>query len=95
MCSYCIIPFARGRQRSLPHKKVISRIKELVNNGYKEIILTGVNTAGYFENKNYGFYELIKDINELPGNFRIRISSLEPFQISYQLINIITSNKER
>ncbi|MDR1234500.1 MAG: tRNA (N(6)-L-threonylcarbamoyladenosine(37)-C(2))-methylthiotransferase MtaB [Mycoplasmataceae bacterium] len=95
MCSYCVIPFARGRQRSLSHKKIIETIKKLVSNGYKEIVLTGVNTAGYFENKNYQFYDLLCDINLLSGSFRVRISSLEPFQINHKIIDLITTNKER
>jgi threonylcarbamoyladenosine tRNA methylthiotransferase MtaB len=47
MCSYCLIPFARGRQKSLNHIKVIDSIKTLIKNKYKEIVLTGVNVAGY------------------------------------------------
>ncbi|MDR0674865.1 MAG: tRNA (N(6)-L-threonylcarbamoyladenosine(37)-C(2))-methylthiotransferase MtaB [Mycoplasmataceae bacterium] len=95
MCSYCIIPFVRGRQRSLPHNKIIQIIQTLVKNEYKEIVLTGVNTAGYRENLNYGFIELLKDINGLSGNFRVRISSLEPFQLNKDIVDLITSNDKR
>jgi threonylcarbamoyladenosine tRNA methylthiotransferase MtaB len=85
----------RGRQRSLNHEIIIQTIKELVSDNYKEIILTGVNTAGYRQNEQYGFYELLKDIDHIPGNFRIRISSVEPFQISKEIIDLITNNKKR
>jgi threonylcarbamoyladenosine tRNA methylthiotransferase MtaB len=95
MCSYCVIPFVRGRQCSLSHKTIITTILRLVENDYKEIILTGVNTAGYKENNSYGFYELLKDINKLHGNFRVRISSLEPFQITNSVIELITKNPGR
>jgi threonylcarbamoyladenosine tRNA methylthiotransferase MtaB len=95
MCSYCVIPFVRGRQRSLPHKQVLAKLKELVKNNYKEIILTGVNTAGYRENKDYGFLQLLQDIDKLNGDFRVRISSLEPFQINQKIINVITDNPKR
>jgi threonylcarbamoyladenosine tRNA methylthiotransferase MtaB len=95
MCSYCIIPFVRGRQRSLPHQNVLKLIKTLVDNNHKEIVLTGVNTAGYRENEKYGFLELLQSINKLKGNFRVRISSLEPFQINHKIIDLITKNKKR
>lgn len=95
MCSYCIIPIVRGRQRSLPHKNVLQQINELVSNGYKEIVLTGVNTAAYCDKNKYQFYDLLKDINELSGNFRVRISSLEPFLIQNKHIDLLTNNPNR
>lgn len=94
MCSYCIIPFTRGRQRSKIFLQIINEIKELIKNGYKEVVLTGVNTAGYLAD-NYNFYDLLKAINELKGNFRVRISSVEPFQISDEIVNLITNNQNR
>ncbi len=94
MCSYCLIPYARGRQRSLSHTKVLKTIKSLVSKNFYEIVLTGVNTAGY-KDKNYTFYDLLKDIDKLYGNFRVRISSIEPFQINKQIIDLITKNKSR
>lgn len=95
MCSYCIIPYARGRQRSKSHELIIEEISLLVKNGYKEIVLTGVNTAGYGENTEYKFIDLLKDINKINGNFRVRISSLEPFQITNEIIDLITSYPQR
>lgn len=94
MCSYCIIPFTRGRQRSKGHSTLINEINQLVTNGFKEIVLTGVNTAGYNDGE-YDFYKLLKDINKLDGKFRVRISSVEPFQISDDIINLIANNKNR
>ncbi len=91
MCSYCIIPFSRGRQRSLDHKKIINEIKEL-STQYKEIVLTGINTAGYLDESGCNFYSLLKKINNLKGDFRIRISSIEPFQINKQIIDLISNN---
>lgn len=94
MCSYCIIPFTRGRQRSKNFTFLINEITTLVNNGYKEIVLTGVNTAGYnYETKN--FYDLLLAINNLAGDFRVRISSLEPFQINDDIIKLIATNPSR
>lgn len=94
MCSYCIIPFTRGRQRSKKMSIIIDEIKTLVSNNYKEIVLTGVNTAGYNDSEN-NFYTLLKEINKLEGNFRVRISSVEPFQISDEIIELICKNKNR
>lgn len=94
MCSYCIIPFTRGRQRSKKMSIIIDEIKTLVANNYKEIVLTGVNTAGYNDSEN-NFYALLKEINKLEGNFRVRISSVEPFQISDEIIQLICKNKNR
>jgi len=94
MCSYCIIPFVRGRQKSVPSLQVIEKIKTLIKIGYKEIILTGVNIAGYNDG-NCNFYELLKKINEIKGDFRIRISSMEPFQVNEKLLNLLLDNKER
>lgn len=95
MCSYCVIPFVRGRQRSLSHLIILERIRKMIANDCKEIILTGVNTAGYRDSSKYGFYELLEDINELKGDFRVRISSLEPFQIDKKIIDLITNNPNR
>ena len=94
MCSYCIIPFTRGRQRSKDHSTLINEINQLVSNGFMEIVLTGVNTAGYNDGE-YDFYKLLKNINQLDGKFRVRISSVEPFQISDDIINLIANNKNR
>lgn len=95
-CSYCLIPYARGRVRSRSVKDVIAEAKELVANGYKEIVLTGINTAMY--GREEGFLRnngekcidtdnslelLIASLNELNGDFRIRLSSLEPTVIDY------------
>ena len=93
-CSYCLIPYCRGNQRSMHHEDVIKQVKQYVKLGYKEIVLTGVNTAGYLDGK-YTFYDLLVDLNKLKGDFRIRISSLEPFQINHKLIDLLASNPSR
>ncbi|MEF9985027.1 MAG: tRNA (N(6)-L-threonylcarbamoyladenosine(37)-C(2))-methylthiotransferase MtaB [Malacoplasma sp.] len=95
MCSYCIIPFSRGAQKSKKIDEILNQIMELLSLEYKEIVLTGVNTAGYLDEDGNTFFDLLFAINKLAGNFRIRISSLEPFQITNELIELITSNKNR
>lgn len=94
MCSYCSIPFTRGRQRSASHISVLKQIRQFINEGYKELVLTGVNTAGYNDGE-CDFYALLKLINAEAGNFRIRISSVEPFQITPEIITLICSNSQR
>ncbi len=95
MCSYCIIPFSRGRQRSQLCSKIINQIQNLVSNNFKEIVLTGVNTAGYYDENGVNFYDLLFKISKLNGDFRVRISSVEPFQITDEIVDLITSNKKR
>ncbi len=94
MCSYCIIPFTRGKQRSQAFNSIINEVKLLSKSGYREIVLTGVNIAGYI-NEEYTFYDLLVAINKIEGDFRIRISSIEPFQITDEMIEVITTNKNR
>lgn len=83
-CSYCIIPYARGKVRSRSLKDIVAEAKQLVSNGFKELVLTGINTAlygadiGADENGLKGVESLIAAINSIEGDFRIRLSSLEP-----------------
>lgn len=92
-CSFCIIPYARGLMRSKPKEQVISEVTELVKNGYLEIVLTGIHTGGYGSDlENYNITDLVKDILDIPGLLRLRISSIEMNQISDELIDIINTN---
>lgn len=89
-CSYCIIPYARGGVRSRNIDEIVDEAEDLIKNGFKEIVLTGINTALYGEEKTFSFAEnsdefgltpleiLIRRLDRLAGNFRIRLSSLEP-----------------
>ena len=92
-CTYCIIPYARGRVRSRKPESVLNQAGELVANGYVEIVLTGIHTAGYGEDLNhYSFYDLLVDLVKIPGLKRLRISSIETSQISDEIIDLIGSN---
>ena len=92
-CTYCIIPYARGRVRSRDKDSVLNQAKTLVANGYVEIVLTGIHTAGYGEDlDNYSFYDLLVDRVKIDGLKRLRISSIETSQISDEIINLIGSN---
>ncbi len=78
-CSYCIIPYARGAVRSRKRADIISEAEHLISKGFRELVLTGINTALYIsENGTPGLYDIIGAIDGLPGDFRIRLGSLEP-----------------
>lgn len=77
-CSYCIIPYARGRVRSRDPKNVYEEALQLAENGYREIVLTGIHLSSYGAGEAFGLLELIKMVHEIPGIERIRLGSLEP-----------------
>ena len=92
-CSYCIIPYSRGNVCSKKHTDVIKEIKNLVKNGYKEIVLTGIHTGHYGEDlTNYSFYDLLKEILEIKGLERLRKSSIEMNEITDDIIELIKNN---
>ena len=93
-CSYCIIPYARGKPRSCRPERVISEIKKLILSGYSEIVLTGIHIGAYgLDLKNrIDLTKLVSEIVSLPGRFRIRLSSIEPKDITLKLIDIIESS---
>jgi len=76
-CTFCIVPFVRGRAESRPYEQIEKNIREVLDFGYKEIVLTGVN-IGRYEHNGLDFECLVERIIEIPGDFRIRISSIEP-----------------
>ena len=92
-CTYCIIPYARGRVRSRKPESVLKQAEFLVSRGYVEIVLTGIHTAGYGEDlENYSFYDLLVDLVKIKGLKRLRISSIETSQITDEIIDLIGSN---
>ena len=93
-CSYCIIPFARGKVRSKRPEIVIEEIKNLINDGHKEIVLTGIHTGHYGADlKEYSFSKLLKEIEEIDGLERLRISSIEVTELDNEFINILKNSK--
>ncbi|MCF8226620.1 MAG: tRNA (N(6)-L-threonylcarbamoyladenosine(37)-C(2))-methylthiotransferase MtaB [Bacteroidales bacterium] len=76
-CTFCIIPSVRGRAISRPVNDVLENVKSVLDNGFKEIVITGVN-IGRYEHEGIHFEQLLEKILEVPGDFRVRISSLEP-----------------
>lgn len=87
-CTYCVVPFTRGREKSRPAKEIITEIKKRLKNGVKEIILLGQNVNSY-QDKNFNFPKLLKAINELPGNFWLSFLTSHPKDMSDELIEAI------
>jgi len=90
-CSFCTIPLARGASRSLPVNNVVEEFKKLLEAGYKEIVLTGVNVGDYGKNINKNLFNLISELIKIEGEFRIRISSIEPNLLSDEIIELTAS----
>ncbi len=90
-CTFCIIPWARGLIRSRAPEKVIEQAQQLVEAGYKEIVLTGIHTGGYGHDfDSYTLAMLLRDLEEqVPDLKRIRISSIEASQITDELIDVL------
>ncbi len=96
-CSYCIVPYARGKIRSKPADEVLEEARKLVKEGVKEIVLTGINLGAYGTDKAVNrkplienrttLPHIIKDLSKIEGLLRIRLSSLEPQFITEELIN--------
>lgn len=90
-CTYCIVPYVRGRERSRKPENVIDEIKKLVDEGYKEVTLLGQNVNSYGKNfdNGYDFSKLIRDINKIDGLYRIRFMTSHPKDLSNELIDAI------
>ncbi len=92
-CSYCIIPFVRGKKRSKDFSLVLREVQHLANNGYKEIVLTGIDTGGY-ESNGKDLTDLIHEMSKINGIERIRQSSIEITQINDKFIEELKNNKK-
>ncbi len=99
-CSYCVVPYTRGREISRPAKDILKEIKNLVKKNYKEIWLLGENVNSYYyqsKNRNgkpINFSQLLQMIDDIPGNFWIRFTSSHPKDFSDELIKTIVKGKK-
>ncbi len=91
-CSYCIIPYVRGKCRSKPLNIAIKEIEQLVNNGFKEIVLTGIHTGNYGVDINTNFAELLRNTVKIEGIKRLRISSIEITELTEEVLDIIKNS---
>lgn len=88
-CSYCIVPYVRGRERSRAPEKILSEARELVKAGYKDITLLGQNVNSYGKSPDYGvnFAQLLEEINDIDGDFRIRFMTSHPKDCTHELLD--------
>ncbi len=95
-CSYCIIPYARGRVRSRKPENIIKEIKKIAQNGMKEVVITGIHIASYGKDfkENYQLIDLLEEINQIEGIQRIRLGSLEPLLITEEFVERLVKLKK-
>ena len=92
VCSFCIIPQARGRSRAIAPEKALSDARQLIESGYKEIVLTGVNIGEYEEASGTPLWRLVENLLKLDGLERLRLGSVEPNTITDELISVLKSS---
>lgn len=91
-CTFCIIPWAKGLSRSRQPEDVLKEAQRLADNGYKEVVLTGIHTGGYGEDlEGYTLAHLLRDLSRIEGLERIRISSIEASQITEEVLEAFAS----
>ena len=96
-CSYCIIPYARGRVRSRDINSIMDEVHKLVNNGFKEFVLTGIHVASYgkdVKDAEINLLSVIKSINDVNGVERIRLSSVEPILFTEEFVSEVSKMKK-
>ena len=91
-CSYCIIPFVRGKCRSKDEDKVVEEITDLVNNGYKEVVLTGIHTGSYGVDLDTSFAHLLNRLVNINGLERLRISSIETTELNEEVLDVLRNS---
>jgi threonylcarbamoyladenosine tRNA methylthiotransferase MtaB len=93
-CSYCTVPLARGASRSIELKNVVEKIRDIASEGFKEVVLTGVNVSDYGKNVNSSFLDLLKAVDKIDEMPRIRISSIEPNVLTDEVIDFFAASKK-
>ena len=95
-CTYCIVPFVRGREKSFPMDSLIHQVKIAVQNGAKEINLTGQNVNSYFcPNTKKDFSELLRKVSYIKGEFWVRWMSPHPQDMTEELFDVIANNQQK
>ena len=90
-CTYCTIPLARGGSRSSEMNLAVDNFKKLLDEGYKEVVLTGVNVGDYGKNADKDLFDLLLEFVKLEGDFRLRISSIEPNLLTDNILKLAAS----
>lgn len=91
-CSYCIIPYSRGKVRSKNPDLVIKEVTNLINNGHQEVVLTGIHTGHYGADINYNFADLLARLVKIEGLKRLRISSIEITELTDEVLKVLKEN---
>ena len=95
-CTYCIVPYVRGRERSRRKEDIVAEVKELVANGYKDITLLGQNVNSYGKDSgfDYDFADLLDELAQIDGDFLIRFMTSHPKDATKKLVDVIAKNKK-
>jgi threonylcarbamoyladenosine tRNA methylthiotransferase MtaB len=93
-CTYCIIPYVRGRSRSKPMDEILEEIRGLVKNGYQEVVLTGINIGDYEGTNGEKLAVLVRAVDQIEGLTRIRVSSIDPDEVDDNLMDAVLSGKK-
>ena len=92
-CTYCIVPFVRGRERSRRPEEVIAEVKGLINDGYKEILLLGQNVNSYGKEYDFGFAKLLSELDKIPGKYKLSFMTSHPKDCTHELIDTIADSR--
>ena len=92
-CTYCAIPFARGRSRSATIAETLAVAHKIAATGAKEVVLTGINTGTFGKNHGETFFDLVKELDKIDGILRYRISSIEPNLITDEIIDFVAQSR--
>ncbi len=93
-CSYCVVPYVRGREQSRSPEAVLEEVRGLVGEGYKEITLLGQNVNSYGAGTDYNFPQLVREIDDIPGEFWVRFMTSHPKDASDELFSVISAGKK-
>ena len=93
-CSFCTIPLARGKSRSSSVVKIVATANEIVESGIQEIVLTGVNIGDFGNGTDESFFDLLKELNNIKGLNRIRISSIEPNLLTKEIVTLVSNSNK-
>ena len=92
-CSFCTIPLARGHSRSMPYNQIANEMQGLIDDGYREVVLSGINLGDYKTDDGEKFVDALKLIDEKSGDMRVRISSIEPNLLTEEVLEVVANSK--
>ncbi len=94
-CSYCIVPYVRGRERSREKAEIVREVRELVNRGYRDVTLLGQNVNSYAKDAGYGydFADLLSELDAIEGDFTLRFMTSHPKDASRKLIDVMAASR--